>query len=149
MPRKLPPWLVVALQELDLEVTEVPGPEHHPRILCYHQATSLKATEDEVPWCSSFVNWCMQNCGLGYKGTGSALAASWRSWGKAIEYGRLGCVVVMKRTGGNHVGFYLDEDAEGVYVLGGNQSDKVCVRRFPWNVITDFRWPRSYKDEEV
>jgi hypothetical protein len=47
----------------------------------------------------------------------------------------------MTRTGGNQVGLYLGEDSQGVYVLGGNQDNMVCVRRYSWSLITNFRWP--------
>uniref|UniRef100_A0A7V4G8E4 TIGR02594 family protein n=1 Tax=Desulfobacca acetoxidans TaxID=60893 RepID=A0A7V4G8E4_9BACT len=79
----------------------------------------------------------------GHQSTRSAAAASWRNWGKELPDGgqRLGCVVVMSRTGGNHVGLYLDEDDVGVYCLGGNQGNRVSVRRYPWERITNFRWP--------
>jgi hypothetical protein len=39
----------------------------------------------------------------------------------------LGDVLVFKRGAGGHVGFYVGE-TEGTYaVLGGNQSDQVCI----------------------
>jgi len=37
---------------------EVPGSKHNPKIVEYHQACTLQASNDEVAWCSSFVNWC-------------------------------------------------------------------------------------------
>lgn len=36
------------------------------RILQYHDATTLNASEDEVPWCASFVNWCLINLWMKY-----------------------------------------------------------------------------------
>lgn len=79
----------------------------------------------------------------GLKSTRSAAAASWRTWGRELPNGaqRLGCIVVMTRVGGNHVALYLDEDATGVYCVGGNQGDRVSVRRYAWANITNFRWP--------
>ncbi|KKK66354.1 hypothetical protein LCGC14_2964930, partial [marine sediment metagenome] len=44
------------------------------------------ASEDETPWCSSFVNFCV--CEAGYnpiKETGSARARSWLSWGVGVR----------------------------------------------------------------
>ena len=55
-----PPWMVLAEQELARGVREYAGPAANPRIVDYHAATSFAATDDEVPWCSSFVNWCLQ-----------------------------------------------------------------------------------------
>jgi len=134
-----PRWLTVAKGELG--VKEIPGSGDNPRIVEYHQTTTLKATDDAVPWCSSFVNWCLEQAGV--RGTKSAAASSWRDWGEELEEGRLGCIVVMRRQGGNHVGFYMSEDADGVFVLGGNQGDAVNVKHFPWEIVTHFRWPEG------
>lgn len=142
---KIPSWVDVALQELQAGVKEVPGPGDNPRVIEYHQSCTLKATDDDVPWCSAFVNWVMQQ--VGYKGTKSAAAISWKDWGKELDEGRLGCIVVMTRTGGNHVAFYLDEDKSGVYILGGNQGDKVSIMKASWDVITNFRFPNAYTEE--
>ena len=58
-----------------------------------------------------------------------------------MKTGQLGCVVVIRRTGGNHVALYLDEDDVGVCCLGGNQGDRVSVRRHSWDRVSHFRWP--------
>lgn len=134
------PWMTIALNELG--VKEIEGPGDDPRIVEYLQSTNIGSPydqNDETPWCSAFVNWCFEQCGM--SGTKSAAAASWRKWGTELEYGQYGCVVVMSRTGGNHVGFYVDESDDGVFVLGGNQSNAVNKKWFPWERITNFRWP--------
>ncbi len=45
--------------------------------------------------------------------------------------------MVWRRVGagddGGHVGFYIAGDANGIEVLGGNQSDKVRIQRYPRN----------------
>ena len=68
------PWIDIAKGEM--HQAEIPGPMANPRIVEYHATTSLKATFDEVPWCSAFVNWVMEQAGI--KGTGSAKARSWQ-----------------------------------------------------------------------
>lgn len=122
-------------------ITETPGPKSTERILEYHLTTTLRATSDDVPWCSAFVNWCVQKAGG--KGTDSALARSWLTWG--IDAGldpRQGDIVVLKR--GNdgisgHVGFlaYSPEKYNPfIWVLGGNQQNQVCVAKYwRWNVL--------------
>ena len=44
---------------------------------------------------------------------------------------------VIKATG--HVGFYAGEEGNNVLVLGGNQSDAVNIRPFPWNRVLGIR----------
>jgi uncharacterized protein (TIGR02594 family) len=135
-----PKWLEVAMKEIG--VVEVPGPGDNPRVLEYHQATTLKATEDSVPWCSSFVNWCMKQSDI--KGTGSAAARSWLSWGKKLDAPRNGCIAVLKRgnspTNG-HVAFYVGEGGSTIRLLGGNQGDQVKVSAFPKTMVLSYRWP--------
>lgn len=141
-PADIPPWLIEALKDLGRGVEEIPGPRHNPVIVEAHRMTTLKARDDETPWCSAILCAWMERVGI--RSTRSAAAASWRSWGRELPEGgqRLGCVVVMTRPGGNHVALYLDEDDSGVYCLGGNQGNRVSVRRYPWEVVTNFRWPK-------
>jgi hypothetical protein len=72
----------IAEGELGIHENSPPG-ENNRRILEYHQATTLATTTDEAPWCSSFVNWVMKNAGR--RGTGSALASSWLTWGGELN----------------------------------------------------------------
>ena len=41
----------------------------------------------------------------------------------------LGDILVFKRDGGGHVGFYIGEDNDCYHVLGGNQSNAMNVTR--------------------
>lgn len=43
---------------------EIVGKINNPKIVEYHQACSLQANNDEVAWCSSFVNWCYVIAGI-------------------------------------------------------------------------------------
>ncbi|HSE35863.1 MAG TPA: TIGR02594 family protein [Blastocatellia bacterium] len=135
-----PRWLEIAAREIGVE--EVPGPGDNPRVIEYHQATTLKATDDSVAWCSSFVNWCMKQAGI--QGTRSAAARSWLNWGKKLDSPRNGCVVVLKR-GNNpnngHVAFYVGDGSGDIRLLGGNQSDQVKVSAFPKTMVLSYRWP--------
>lgn len=135
----LPRWLEIASQELG--VSEIAGMNHSKRILQYHSETSLKANTDEIPWCSSFVNWCMKQSMI--KGTYSAAARSWLKWGYECEPVK-GCIVVLRRGKdevSGHVGFLVDIDDNFVHLLGGNQSNKVCVQKYARHDVLGYRWP--------
>jgi uncharacterized protein (TIGR02594 family) len=130
----------VAIEELG--VSEVPGIAANKRIQEYHSTTRLAALSDEVPWCSAFVNWCCVQAGI--RGTGSAAARSWLSWGVPCAP-REGCVVVMAR-GNNaalgHVAFYVaDFDSQRITVLGGNQGDCVSYGVYAKSRVLGYRWP--------
>jgi uncharacterized protein (TIGR02594 family) len=137
-----PLWLTIA--ENELGVTEIPGPKSNNRILEYHKSTTLKATNDDIPWCSAFVNWVMQKAKI--PGTLSAAARSWLSWGVGLNntYPAFGAVVILRR-GNNpaqgHVGFYVGNTTpETVRVLGGNQGDKVSIINYKKEHVLGYRW---------
>ncbi len=134
--------MAVAVRELAHGVHEIPGPAHNPRVLAYHEATTLRASTDEVPWCSSFVNWCLQAVGAG--GTRSAAARSWVTWGQQVFLPTYGAIVVFSR-GPNpaqgHVGFCVDADANQFWVLGGNQGNAVSITTMPAVRMVTMRWP--------
>ncbi len=130
---QMAPWYDVALAELGItEISE--ANKHNKRIIEYHSTTTLGAKTDEIPWCSSFVNWVMAQSGI--KGTDNALAKSWATWGLEVKIPFKGAVTVIKRknknsdksTGsstGYHVGFYQSATSGIITLLGGNQSNKV------------------------
>ena len=125
----------------EMGTAEMIGTEHNDRILEYHQATSLKASSDETPWCAAFVNWVLQQAG--YRGTQSAAARSFLNWGISAEQASPGCVVVFRRGAKawqGHVGFYVGKDRRGnILCLGGNQSNQVCVAAYPDRDVLGYR----------
>lgn len=141
-------WLAIAMREVGQK--EVEGPDSNPRILEYQSATTLRARSDESPWCSSFVNWCMEQAGI--PGTKSAAALSWVHWGKPSGP-RPGAITIIYNpkaagtrfsTSGYHVGFLLEEGASYYRLLGGNQHDQVNVWKFSKasNQQVGYRWPK-------
>ena len=140
-PREEFSWMPIATGELG--VTEVAGVVSNPRIMAYHFSTNLDreaAKSDETPWCSSFVNWCVEKAG--YAGTDSAAARSWLGWGRSIELPRRGCVVVLERGKANgHVGFFLRRTAKDIVLLGGNQNNSVQVAGYPVARLLGYRVP--------
>jgi len=139
---ELPAWYEIAKNELGTQ--EIAGPDsHNPRIIAYHSATSLSAGEDEVPWCSSFVNWCMREAGVSR--TNSAAARSWLKWGKKLSRPKEGCVVVFSRPGSSwsgHVGFFKRKEGSDILVLGGNQSNRVNYSSYSTSRLLGYRWPK-------
>jgi uncharacterized protein (TIGR02594 family) len=137
--------LRIARQELG--VHELAGPENNARIQTYQRTTQLQAAAcvDETPWCSAFVNWCFIEAGE--VGTNRANARSWLQWGHAIGVPVLGCVVVFARdvpgepAVHGHVGFYLRTEGSRVWVLGGNQHNRVCEADYPLVRVLSYRLP--------
>jgi uncharacterized protein (TIGR02594 family) len=138
----IPRWFYVAIDEYNKHITEVVGKLGNPRIIEYLHSTNLDsnaANSDETPWCSAFVNWCVEKSG--YAGTESAWARSWLKWGKAIEEPSKGCIVVFERgIDAGHVAFFVSKISDSeIEVLGGNQGNKVCIKSYPINKLLGYR----------
>lgn len=133
------PWIAIARAEIGQH--EVSGSTSNKRILAYHASVDEKISSDEVPWCSSFVNFCIESAGL--EGTNSARARSWLKWGKPIDAPEPGCVVVLSRGAPpqGHVGFWIGATDTFVSILGGNQGDAVNISKFPASRILGYRMP--------
>lgn len=147
------PWMPIADKEYG--VVEIPGAQHNPRVVEYLQSvTNIGPTwrsMDETPWCSAFVNWCVEKAG--YVGTKSALSTSWLKWGKKIDKPVKGCIAVFLREGGGgHVGFYWDEtptlSETYIRILGGNQEHMeteiggVNLRHYKKSKLLGYRVPK-------
>lgn len=128
----------IARAELASGVAEIPGSQHNPRIVMYHATTKGGKAPDETPWCSSFVNYCVEQAGI--KGTDSKWAMSWHDegWGNDVTAApQAGDIVVFRRTGnganGGHVAFFQSMTDTTITCLGGNQGDRVSVSSYPKN----------------
>lgn len=136
-------WMQKALAELRLGVREVPGAKHHPRVVYYHTFCRLRAKDDETAWCAAFVCACLELAGI--NSTRSAAAASFATWGQPCELKR-GAIVVFGKSdpdakGTGHVGFVHRVDGDVVWVLGGNQNNRVSIAPRPISRIVATRWP--------
>lgn len=137
----------VAERFLDLE--EVPGQVSNPQILAMLKLDMKWPEDDSVPWCSAFMNYVAFLLAL--ERSRSLLARSWIKIGQRIRTNdtqsyysppEIGMdIVVLKRGGGDqpgsdnvtapgHVGLYGGESDERIFLLGGNQSDKVSVSKY-------------------
>lgn len=125
-----------ALKELG--VAEISGSKDNSRIVWYHGFTMLKATDDETPWCSSFI--CAAAASNGCKSTKSAAAKSWLEMPEGD--GSVGDLAVYKRTGGHHVHFVnrkYSSKASTIQGVGGNQGNKVSIAEYNKANLLGFR----------
>ncbi|WMY11730.1 TIGR02594 family protein [Paraburkholderia phenoliruptrix] len=138
---RTPAWLSVALQERGIR--RYGAGQCNPRIAEYNNCTQLAGYDDKIAWCSSFLNWCMKQSGI--RGTGSALARSWLTWGQPLEKPKYGCVAVLTADDEvdwkGHVGLFLRIDDENVYLFGGNQLEEVRELDYPRDRVLAYRWP--------
>ena len=134
------------LAERFLGVREVAGSVDNPQIMAMLKLDNTWPTNDEVPWCSAFVNYI---CWLLKLPRSKDLRArSWLLVGRIIDIDNVVeqpekgfDIVIIKRGIGQqpgpdvinaqgHVGFFVEFEGQFVKILGGNQADSVNVSRF-------------------
>jgi uncharacterized protein (TIGR02594 family) len=123
---------------------EVEGKVANPQILAMLQLDNSWPQDDDVPWCSAFVNYICWLLRL--PRSKSLMARSWLNVGMPIDLDATEpgfSIIILKRGGLNspgpdvldapgHVGFYAGKIPGQINVLGGNQGDCVSVMSFPW-----------------
>lgn len=134
----IPEWIKTAMKEVG--VHEIKGSKHNPRVVEYHSVTG-GYSNDEVPWCGSFIAWCLKQNDLPIVKVGER-AKSWSNYGVVIKEPVIGAIAVKSRKGGGHVCFVVGQDSKGyLYCLGGNQNDEVNIAKYKKEVFEDFRLP--------
>ncbi len=130
-----------ALSQYDIK--EIPGVDNNPEIMKYFDEIGVEWVQsEETAWCSAFINWCAKKSGKKY--TGKLNARSWLDVGEPIEgFHGIGDIVVFWREDINswkgHVGFFIRETKDIIYVLGGNQDNKVCIKPYPRSRLLGYR----------
>lgn len=132
-------WIVEATKHIGLK--EIPGPKHNQTILQWVKNLGGWFTDDETPWCGTFIAQCLKEAGRGVpKHWYRALA--YETYGTRLAKPAYGCIGVMARKGGGHVTFIVGETKDGKYLvgLGGNQSNAVNLMKFEKSRFTAFVW---------
>jgi len=130
--------------------TEAVGVASNPLILAMLKLDQGWPQDDEVPWCSAFLNWVAWLLRL--PRSKSLAARSWLTVGQPIpiESAEAGFDVVVFSRGGNppgpevlnapgHVALFASVEGGLVYVLGGNQGDTVKVSAYPLTRVLGVR----------
>jgi uncharacterized protein (TIGR02594 family) len=134
-------------------VKEIPGAKSNPIIDQMLRSVGMPA-KDSIAWCSAFVNHVAGLCQA--EQTDRAIARSWLTVGTEIYTGSSnpdfvvgqltsaipGDVVILRRgnsTWQGHVGFLYWRQENRCWVLGGNQSNRVCLKTYPNTRILGIR----------
>jgi uncharacterized protein (TIGR02594 family) len=137
-----PIWLTAARKLVGTR--EAAGPANSPTIMGWAKRLGTKVlgiayNADSVPWCGLFVAHTMSLAGLPAAHI-AVRASAWANYGKPCGPCP-GAILVFKREGGGHVGFYVSEDRDNYHVLGGNQSDNVTITKIAKARCVAIRWP--------
>lgn len=106
----------------------------NPRVLEYFAKVGQSWVKDDaVSWCAAFVGFCLESAGVA--STKALNAQSYLKWGYDTQNVRIGDVCVFwresKASGLGHVAFFVRKEGNYIWVLGGNQSDQVCIQKYP------------------
>lgn len=146
-----------SIAERFVGLEEVPGAVSNPAILAMLQLDNRWPQDDEIAWCSAFVNYVAWLLRL--PRSKSLAARSWLGVGKVVPLSnnelfsdgpKVGYDVVVLRRGVNspgpevlqapgHVGFFAGYSPGVVHILGGNQGDSVNVSSFSVDRILGVR----------
>ena len=123
-------------------VMEIPGEKNNPRILQYASDVRMNWVQnDELSWCSIFINWCAMWSGC--KMSNAPDARSWLKVGAKVETPEIGDIVIFWRESVDswkgHVGIYVNRIDDFIYVLGGNQGNMVCIKSYPAERVLGYR----------
>lgn len=136
-----PAWLETAAKELGQDETNP-----YSRIPEYFKASKVAPDPKGTPWCKYFVTWVLLQHGIVTPAGG--MARSMLTWGSEVTAPKPGDIAVLWRgthddgvTG--HVGFFVKEDGQYVYLIGGNQGDKVTEAKFDKKKVLGYRRYRS------
>ncbi|MBA5801147.1 CHAP domain-containing protein [Rhizobium changzhiense] len=120
----------------------------NPVIVLFFASTRTQPAGDKTPWCSAFVNWCLQNASPAILGTNSAASQSfvknvgWGTevWNKRDRWpptaARRGDIAVFTNRSDpahGHVAFFdraTPRQPHHVDVLGGNQFNRDGLHTF-------------------
>jgi len=110
------------------------GPLHNSVILDFFKSFGFGGIKnDETAWCSAFVGSVLSRMGL--RTNANLLARSWLNALPKTDSPRMGdiCILWRDKKDGifGHVGFFIRKDDNFVYLLGGNQGNKVGIDKFP------------------
>ena len=153
-----PEWLTVMRSMTGL--LESPGDADNPKILAMRDTIALAYPEmatycneyqhDDTPWCGLAAAYAMTMAGIrpvfGPTDTDRFYwAQAWDdpSFGTLLDDPVLGCVVVLKRSGGGHVTFYESTSGSNYMCRGGNQSDSVNLSPQSISNVIALVWPNE------
>lgn len=141
----LPRMVSEALEIWDTR--EKPGGESDPAILAWAQKVGGSVARDyktdATPWCGLTMAYVAKRAGK-TPPTKPLRARNWVKFGTDSGQPDLGDVIVFERGLGGHVGLYIGEDDTHLHILGGNQGDRVCIRRYERARMLAARKPPQY-----
>jgi uncharacterized protein (TIGR02594 family) len=91
-------------------------------------------------WCADFMNLIERS--IGRIGTGSRQAFSYLRYGAHVSDPKPGDIVVLRRRGGGHVGYFMNRDAAGrPIIISGNHGHRVGIGAYSPHAVVAYVRP--------
>jgi len=121
---------------------EIFGSKHNPEIVkMFHDIGYNWINDDETAWCSAALNYFCHK--LGYERSGKLDARSWLNMTIKVTKPEMGDIVILWRDNPNswqgHVGLYISDDKDKIYILGGNQDNMISIRSYYKSRVLGYR----------
>jgi len=121
---------------------EIRGERDNPEVVKFFQEIGFsRIDDDETAWCSAYLNWVAMKAGM--ERTGKLNARSWLYIGLKVEVPQVGDIAIFYRgdpsswTG--HCGIFLNKIGNHIYVLGGNQANRVGINPYHVERLIGYR----------
>jgi len=127
---------------------EVDGIGSNPEIIAMGKDLGFDIADDSTTaWCSLAVNYFAKKCGYEY--TGKLDARSWLKMPIMVLKPTIGDIVVFWRESPSswkgHVGIFIAQDLNIIYVLGGNQGNSISIAAYPKDQLLGYRKLKKVK----
>lgn len=144
------------MQDLLIEVLshygmkEISGKDSNPDILAFFKELGYDWVNDDstTAWCSAMMSYYAKKCGYEYNT--SLSARGWLKMPVRVLKPQIGNVVIFWRESPQswkgHVGIFIAQDINIIYVLGGNQGNSLSIAGYPRDQLLGYRELRKLKD---
>lgn len=132
----------IEIASSEIGIREFQSSAGNPRIIEYLSVLTGVHLSESTSWCSAFAAFVIQEAG-GDVSTITLSARSWSNFGVPTLSPEPGDIVVMWRSSPSswkgHVGFFIGETRDTVFVLGGNQANSVSILEFSKKRVLSYR----------
>lgn len=131
-------------------IREIPGKNNNKQIVSMFADIGFDyVKDDETSWCSAALNYFCKK--LGYERSGALDARSWLKMPIKVLQPSLGDIVILWRESPSswkgHVGLFISQDINNVFVLGGNQQDSISIMPFSRDRVLGYRQAHKITDK--
>lgn len=89
-------------------------------------------------WCAWYLGRALDRAG--HRGTGSDMARSYLSWGRAVRSPQPGDIAILSRgRRGGHVGVVIRMDGRDPVLISANHGDTVAIATYPAHRVLGYR----------